>query len=128
MYLSGNKNRVQLVIPIANEALKYFFPNWKDYYYLPLEDIAVPKSIASYVDKDQRQQAKAATCYTKKAALFLPQFSRDFKNPAFYQNYGDKISYFEYSDTLFENEEFLAGYVKHLLMSFTNPKLKLPIV
>lgn len=128
IYLTADQGHVQLVIPIMNGELKYFFPNFKDYYYLPMEDIAVPKSIASYVDKEQRQQAKAMTCFSKKTALFLPQFSKDFKNPTFYQNYGDKISYFEYSDTLFEQKELLTGYVKHLLTSFTNQNLKLPIV
>ena len=128
IYLTANQSHVQLVIPIMNGELKYFFPNFKDYYYLPAEDIAVPKSIASYVDKEQRQQAKAATCFAKKTALFLPQFGKDFKNPTFYQNYGDKISYFEYSDTLFDKKELLTGYVAHLLTSFTNPNIKLPIV
>lgn len=122
MYLSGEKNLVHLVIPIMQTDLKYFFPNWKDYYYLPQEDIAVPKSIAAYVDKDQRQQAKATTCYTKKSGQFLPQFHKDFKSPAFYQNYGDKVSYFEYSDSLFENQDFLVKYVKHLFHMIMNQK------
>ena len=128
IYLTAYKSQVQLVIPIIRNDLKYFFPNWKDYYYLPLEDIAVPKSIASYVDKEQRQQAKASTCYTKKTSAFLPQFNREFSSPAFYQNYGDKISYFEYSDALLEKKEFVTGYVKHILSTITNPNLKLPIV
>jgi hypothetical protein len=125
IYLTGDKNIVHLVIPVTQSDLKYFFQNWKDYYYLPLEDIAVPKSIATHVDKDLRQQAKATTCYTKKSALFLPQFNKDFKAPAFYQNYGDKISYFEYSDSIFENEAFLSAYVKHLFSVIMNPNLKL---
>ena len=62
--------------------LKYFYSNYKDYYYLPEEDQAVHKSVGAYVDKAHRRQARAFDCYQKKDGIFLPQFS-DFHTPSF---------------------------------------------
>lgn len=72
VYLSGNQKKVSLAIRLYEGELKYFYPNYKDYYYLPAEDTAIHKSVAAYVDKAHREQARASTCYTKKSGLFLP--------------------------------------------------------
>lgn len=61
-----------LQIPLVFGTFYHFFPNYKDYYYLPSEDTAVHKSVGAYVDKEFRELAKASTCYLKKEALFLP--------------------------------------------------------
>ncbi len=68
--LEGSK--IKLVIPITTCELKYFYPNYKDYYYLPYEDVAMHKSVAQFVDKNYRTQAKAANCYTRKQGNFIP--------------------------------------------------------
>lgn len=115
IYLNLNHQQVSFVIKVKQDELKYFFPNYKDYYYLPDEDIAILKSIASQVDKEHRVPAKASTCYTKKAGDFLPEYNSDFITPAFFEKYNDKISYFEMTDNFLEDEAMLVGYAKHLL-------------
>ena len=94
--------------------LKYFYPNYKDYYYLPTEDMAVHKSVASYVDKNFRIQAAAATCYVKKPGCFLPQYQELF-SPALKQKYQDKTSYFELTEAFTNSKENLKTYAMHLL-------------
>ena len=47
----------------------------KEYFYLPAEDTAVHKSVASYVDKEFRQKATKDTCYIKQNGDFLPAYS-----------------------------------------------------
>lgn len=113
---------LQLTVPLTDDALKYFYPNYKDYYYLPLEDTAMHKSVASYVDKAHRKQATASTCYTRKNGSFLPQFDPDFQSPAFYRNYRDKISYFACTPAFVENETAVLSYAIHLLTQFGNRK------
>lgn len=115
IYLSGNQERVALAVRLFEGDLKYFYPNYKDYYYLPEEDTAIHKSVAAYVDKEHRRQAKASTCYMKKNGLFLPQYNPNIVTPAFYKNYGDKISYFSYSESFAADKAISAQYVKHLL-------------
>lgn len=98
--------------------LKYFYSNYKDYYYLPKEDTAIHKSVATFVDKEYRQKAKASTCYTKKEGLFLPQFFGSL-TPAFRFEYKDKTSYIELTPSFLESkdqcQDYLKSVINHLL-------------
>ena len=71
-YMKGD--RISLTLPVFSGTMKYFFPNPKDYYYLPAEDEAIHKSVGSFVDKAHREQATAKTAYTHYTADFLPCF------------------------------------------------------
>ena len=66
-------NALELSIRLYEGTLKYYYPNYKDYYYLIYEDTAVHKSVGEYVDRDARIKATKETCYTKKSGVFLPQ-------------------------------------------------------
>lgn len=79
-YLYGKDSDIRLLVHGIKGTLKHFFPNYRDYYYLPLEDTAVHKSVGAYVDREHRVPAKAGTCYCKKAGAFLPNQMAD---PAF---------------------------------------------
>lgn len=72
IYLTGFQNQVKLKVKIYQGELKYFYSNYKDYYYLPQEDMAVHKSVAFYVDRNYRTRAKAATCYSKNRLFSAP--------------------------------------------------------
>ena len=48
----------------ANQ-IKHYFQNPKDYYYLPVEDRAVHKSLAAFVPKEYKKKANYHTCYEK---------------------------------------------------------------
>ena len=60
-----NKETGTMKIPVSNNQFKLYYENYKDYYYLPAEDMAIHKSVAAYVDKDYRQKATKENCYTK---------------------------------------------------------------
>lgn len=87
--LIASSNNITLKVPVFKGELKYFFENYKDYYYLPKEDMAIHKSVAQFVDKEYRVQAKANTCYNKKISIFIPSFGTNDKNifKASYQNH-----------------------------------------
>lgn len=89
--------RIQIKIPYFKGELKYFFEDYKDYYYLLEEDMAVHKCIGEHIDKAFRVKAKKSTCYQKKVGTFLPQFSEIF-TPSFKSSYKDKVSCFELTD------------------------------
>ena len=114
IYLTGFGNTVRLKIKIYQGELKYFYSNYKDYYYLPQEDTAIHKSVAFYVDKNFRTRAKAATCYSRKTGKFLPQYMTIF-TPYFKLEYHDKISYIEMTEEFTGSKEFQMNYVLHLL-------------
>jgi len=84
-------------IMICNGQLLHFFENYRDYYYLPEEDEAIHKSVASFVDKDYRVKATARTCYVKKTGSFLPVFS-ETDLPCFAAAYGAQQRYISLPD------------------------------
>lgn len=113
-YMTAYKNVIKLRIGVYADELKYFYPNYKDYYYLPMEDRSIHKSVAFYVDKNYRTQAKAATCYSKKTGRFLPQMS-EIVSPYFKIEYNDKITYFELTEDFTNDNEKIKAYFCHVL-------------
>lgn len=112
-YFTGFRDKCKLKIRIYTEELKYFYPNYKDYYYLPAEDTSIHKSVAFYVDKNFRTQAKAANCYSRKTGRFLPQYE-EIVSPYFKREYKDKKTYFELTEDFTENSALLLQYIQHI--------------
>lgn len=113
-YFKGYENEGQIRVPIFEGELKYFYSNYKDYYYLPTEDIALHKSVASFVDKEHRIPATASTCYTRKCSSYLPQWDT-LVNPFFKNDYKDKKMYFELTDEVKKERQTFSAYATHIL-------------
>lgn len=118
IYMTAFKNFGKIKIEIKKCELKYFFPNYQDYYYLPNEDTSIHKSVAFYVDKNFRTKAKAANCYSKKTGLFLPQ-SEEIISPFFKEDYHDKKTFFEITDEFCNDKSAQTDYIIHLLKQLT---------
>lgn len=114
--ISGGK--ATLKIPIYNGKLRYFYPNYKDYYYLPELDQAIHKSIAAYVDPQHRQQATAETCYTGKVGTFLPEWSGKY-TPLFRQQRKDATVWFEFKPEMKKDKAFFAEYATYVFWHVT---------
>ena len=112
-YLICNHTSTKLSVRLYEGELKYFFQNYKDYYYLPKEDIAIHKDIASSVDKTHRKKATASTCYIKKHSIFLPQYELLIE-PAFFLQRNDHLSYFELSEEFITSEKLVLNYINHI--------------
>lgn len=121
--ITGNESRCILKVPLMEGTLKYYMEDYKDYFYLPLEDTVVHKSIAASMDKNYRTRATRDNCYIKKTSLFLPQFESLFL-PAFFADRKDKISFLECTDERLQDEAFLSLYTKHILNSLLSLKHK----
>ena len=120
-YFKGEKEEGYLAVPLYEEEMKFFYANYKDYYYLPAEDCALHKSIAAYVDKEYRQQATAATCYSRKAGIYLPQWDV-IAEPFFKREYDSKEMFFEVTDKLKKNRPFFGEYASHVLDNLRRQK------
>jgi len=72
IYINANENKAIIQIPIIEAELKHYFKDFKNYYYLPNEDIAIHKSVASYVDSSNRTKATKYNCYTKQYSKYIP--------------------------------------------------------
>lgn len=126
-------SRLEFLIPTFTGSLKYFFKDYKDYYYLPVEDSAIHKSVAEFVDKEYRIKATKGNCYTKKHGTFLPNVlpsysknnhkdKNNYPTNAFFLDYEDKLYFIEYEEEMFTNLEILEAYIKNLLSIFMNNK------
>lgn len=115
-YFSGEGVDGSLKVPLYEEELKYFYSNYKDYYYLPAEDTAMHKAIAGFVDKEHRVQATASNCYTRKKSLYLPQWDVLF-TPFFKREYKSKDLFFELTDEFKKSRSGFNMYAEHILSS-----------
>lgn len=113
-YFKGEGLEGDLRIPLYEEEMKYFYSNYKNYYYLPEEDVSIHKSVASFVDKEHRVQATAGTCYTRKLATYLPQWDTLFE-PFFKRNFKDKDIFFELTEDMKKERELFSKYASHVL-------------
>ncbi|MEE0420830.1 MAG: ribonuclease H-like domain-containing protein [Lachnospiraceae bacterium] len=113
-YLTAQDTSCRILLKGISGTLKYFFSDYRSYYYLPAEDTAMHKSVAAYVDKSHRVQAKASTCYCKKTGLFLPCPSLT-SQPLFYLDYGSTPAYLECSTAFLDDaaalHDYLTGYL-----------------
>ena len=127
IHVTFENHSIWIRVPLCHVEAKFFYDNYKEYYYLPSEDCAMHKSVAEYVEKEYRVKATKETCYTKKQGDFLPlplpSSSRLRKNVVkdccnlslFYLYYGDCTAYV--SKNLSEECQQKL-YLKYLLQSF----------
>lgn len=113
-YFNGEETEGLLKVPIYDEEMKYFYSNYKDYYYLPAEDAALHKSVASYVDKEHRVQATAATCYTRKFSSYLPQWDILIE-PFFKREYKSRDLFFELTEERKKDRALFSEYAGYIL-------------
>lgn len=64
-YLHAYQNSAKLRVPLYHGMARLYYLDYKNYFYLPDEDMAIHKSVAAYVDKAHREKATPENCYTK---------------------------------------------------------------
>lgn len=107
---SGVGEKMMVRIPFIQSVLKYFYKDYKNYYYLPVEQTAIHKDIACYMDASYREKARPDTAFTKKEGLFIKQNS--FSMPyIFKKEYSDKDGYIELNQTFVEDKTVLKEYL-----------------
>ena len=127
--LTLDRTECRLTLPLYQGCLKYFYANTKDYYYLPKEDMAVHKSIAEFVEKEYRQKATAANCYTKAEGTFLPCLKpcpkkrkkteeAPEKLPRFFLTCHDPLSFRQLPENYLQNHPFWQGYLPEEFPAF----------
>lgn len=71
IFVNALGQNIIMEIPIYSRELKHFFEDYRNYYYLPIEDTAIHKSIASYVENKNRIRAVKDNCYVRKTDDFI---------------------------------------------------------
>ncbi len=113
-YFKINGSEATLRVPLYETELKFFYSNYKDYYYLPKEDMAIHKSISSFVDKAFREKATPENCYTKKEGQYLLEWDLVF-SPFFKEDYKDKRFFFDLNDNMKKSRFAMSLYASHVI-------------
>lgn len=110
------EKETDLLLPFYDGELKYFFKDYRNYYFLKYEDTAVHASIAEWVDKEAKEKCKPSTAFQKKAGTFLalpfhkPEQKEELTEfPMFYQEYKTLPAYIEFNAGLACNKEFVTA-------------------
>lgn len=113
-FLNLTGHKINLCADLYEGELKYYYSDYKDYYYLPMEDKAIHKSVAEFVDRKFRKKATAKTCYQRVSGLFLPEPEPVF-SPVLFREYKDKLSYTQFSPELFDDEALTEAYLRSVI-------------
>ncbi|MCR4739283.1 MAG: ribonuclease H-like domain-containing protein [Lachnospiraceae bacterium] len=106
VFFSYDNGEIKIRIPIKEMTLKHFFPDYKNYYYLPMENMCIHKSVASGVDRRRRERAKKENCYIKKSGLFMPVFELEPGNHTLFKDdYRSKMNHIEYDDGILTDKK-----------------------
>lgn len=116
-YVTFEQNTVRVKIPLLEGTLKFYYPNFKEYYYLPLEDEAVHKSVGKYVDSACREQAKACNCHKPVSGRFLAAFGTP-PLPLFRENYKDENRYIQWTESFFMDSNLVKLYLAEYFQCF----------
>ena len=98
--LSIKSDRVFLQLPVHTGTLRHYFPDYKNYFYLPEEDTIIHKDIGIYVDRSRRSKATKENCFLSKNCSYLmisgnqkgydSYLKTDQKDPAAYLEFDPK--------------------------------------
>lgn len=132
--------KISIPLPCIQTRLKLFYDNYRDYYYIPGEDMAIHKSVASFMDASLRQKATPQNCYTWYEGSFL-HFPADIFCKSGLENlrifrpeYRSRDSYIELkeltaaidSPATSENKSNISRIISEYLIEAINNKNKTP--
>ncbi len=114
IFLYARKKSAVVKVPFFQGKARYYYDNYKDYYYFPEEDMAIHKMVAQFAASAHREKASAKTAYTWQEGSFLPIFDTKVKEgdtfKLFYIDQTKKEPYILYDDSSFES--FTMAYCK----------------
>ncbi len=64
---SADGMELRMRVPIYDGFVRLYYPDHKNYEYLPAEDMAIHKSLSACVDRSHKEKATPETCYTRVA-------------------------------------------------------------
>lgn len=121
MTFSAN-GELKIRIPIVSNTFYYYLDNYKDYYYLPREDMCILKSMAGGVLKENRVNATKETCKIPLTSQFIPVYTdAKVENQSlrlFKESFKSKQNYITLDDFINSSEFIKTEYLKDLFNIF----------
>ncbi len=114
MRINANDRQLRILIPVTQKTMKFYFKDYKNYYYLPVEDMAIHKSMAAYVDSTHKEKATKETAYTQITDVFIPAPSHE-KNNIFYDTGINGGRFLRLSDELTSIGQVTTQYIQDMI-------------
>lgn len=114
LLFAGNDDFAQLVVNIYEGEAEYQIEDYKNYYYLTMENKVIHKDVAQFVDREYRRKAKKSECFVKKDSRFLPQHKNYFE-PVFMKDNDRICTYFEIEELRSADPLRIKAYVLDLI-------------
>lgn len=106
--------------------LKLFFPDYRNYYYLPAEDYSIHKSLGVYIDKDRREKSKPFNAYSRHNSEYLLVLNKKdavpytlkqhrFPFPVLFKDYESNLGYVRFTDL--NDIKNIISYLKYIVGS-----------
>ena len=119
LFLEASGDTGILRIPLYEGELKHFFPNYRDYLYIPSEDRVILRELGSLMKETEYEKASPLNCCIKTRGLFLP-LPGNFSFPdevSYKQEPKSKTEYVLLSDEIM-NSPLLPEYLKTALKTW----------
>ena len=121
-FLAGQDYSVLLRIPLYEGELKFFYPDYKNYSYLPAEDNAIHKSVAVYVDKSHACPLLPPPAIRAGQADFSPALHKWQGFSLFRTDHKEKQFWVMADDILNADPEMQKNYLKSVLQALIKTK------
>ena len=130
-FITANDFKLCIPVTIVSLSLKQFYPNFKDYYYFPAEDMAVHKSIAEFAAAGSKKKATAKTAYRNVSGRFIHiplafAKSETNKDSSFYKADYDSNDYYLPVDEIsgIKDTEKIKELAYYLLLEYASCNIK----
>ena len=111
LMLGGSRGKIR--VAVFTGILRYFYPDNKTFYYIPLEDRSM-RSRGGNADRNRREQQRPENCFVRVRSQFLPQWET-IVTPVFKYAYEDRTMYFELTEKIKDDPEVFRRYAGHLM-------------
>lgn len=112
--LRADRGEGIIKVPMEIGELKYFYANYREYWYFPEQDEAIHRSVAQFAERSHRIPATPATCYTRKNGVYLPEWN-DFARPVFRASSDSAEIWFELTADRKKDPDFFRRYAGYVL-------------
>ncbi|MCR4998949.1 MAG: ribonuclease H-like domain-containing protein [Lachnospiraceae bacterium] len=118
LYLKLYDCAFQGILYPKKQTMRYYYENYKDYIYLPAEDMIIPKVLADTIPKSEKQRATKENCCVKKDSFFLPLptagYIESFSQHLFQESYKSKERYIDCSDISWDTFPIISYLIAYL--------------
>ena len=107
-------NQLNVSVPVVHKTMNFYFKDYKNYYYLPMEGMAIHKSMAAYVDNSHKERATKETAFTPVNDTFIPAPPLE-KDNLFYDGGLKGRKFIRLSNNMSEDKEFSTSYIQKMI-------------